>query len=69
MGSSSKGGQEKSKEEQRMNGKKTEFPMLDLAEIARRAVPREKSFLYTRRGDKGTSQVWTNSIFCVQQLK
>lgn len=46
-----------------MNGKEKEFPMLDMTEIARRAVPREKSFLYTRRGDKGTSQVWTNIIY------
>lgn len=34
-----------------------ERPMLDMAEIALRAVPRKKSFLYTRTGDKGTSQV------------
>ncbi|CAM9177506.1 unnamed protein product, partial [Ascophyllum nodosum] len=27
-----------------------------MAEVARRAVPRKKSFLYTRSGDKGTSQ-------------
>ena len=39
------------------SGKKKEFPMLDMAEVARRAVPRKKSFLYTRSGDKGTSQV------------
>ncbi|CAM9825750.1 unnamed protein product [Ectocarpus sp. 12 AP-2014] len=35
-----------------------EHPMLDMAEIARRAVPRKKSFLYTRSGDKGTSQLY-----------
>ncbi|CAN0127342.1 unnamed protein product [Ectocarpus sp. 6 AP-2014] len=35
-----------------------ERPMLDMAEIARRAVPRKKSFLYTRSGDKGTSQLY-----------
>lgn len=33
------------------------YPMLDMAEIARRAVARKKSFLYTRSGDSGTSQV------------
>ena len=37
---------------------KEKFPMLDMAEVARRAVPRKKSFLYTRSGDKGTSQVY-----------
>lgn len=31
--------------------------MIDMAEVARRAVPKKKSFLYTRNGDKGTSQV------------
>lgn len=31
--------------------------MIDMAKVARRAVPRKKSFLYTRSGDKGTSQV------------
>lgn len=34
-----------------------EYPMIDMADVARRAVPRKKSFLYTRNGDKGTSQV------------
>lgn len=38
-------------------GQREDFPMLDMADIARRAVQRKKSFLYTRRGDKGTSQV------------
>lgn len=38
-------------------GQREDYPMLDMADIARRAVPRKKSFLYTRRGDKGTSQV------------
>lgn len=37
-----------------------DFPMFDMADIARRAVPRKKSFLYTRSGDKGTSQVCQN---------
>ena len=41
----------------RSGGEKKEHPMLDMADIARGAVPRKKSFLYTRRGDKGTSQV------------
>eukprot|EP00903_Cladosiphon_okamuranus_P006560 g6408.t1 len=35
-----------------------EYPMFDMAEVARRAVPKKKSFLYTRNGDKGTSQLY-----------
>lgn len=42
----------------RSGGDKKEHPMLDMADIARRAVPRKKSFLYTRTGDKGTSQLY-----------
>ena len=50
------------------NGKKKEFPMLDMAEVARRAVPRKKSFLYTRSGDKGTSQVKNSRFSCTNRL-
>lgn len=48
---SDKGGAEEGED------KNEKHPMLDMADIARRAVPRKKSFLYTRAGDKGTSQV------------
>ena len=50
------------------NGKKKEFPMLDMAEVARRVVPRKKSFLYTRSGDKGTSQVKNSCFSCTNRL-
>lgn len=33
------------------------LPMFNMEEIAKRAVERKKSFLYTRSGDSGTSQV------------
>lgn len=39
-----------------------DFPMLLIADIARRTVRRKKSYLYTRSGDKGTSQVWSAAL-------
>lgn len=41
----------------------TEFPMLNMEEIAKRTVARKKSFLYTRSGDSGTSQVSPRFLF------
>ncbi|CAM9762157.1 unnamed protein product [Pylaiella littoralis] len=37
---------------------KQQYPMIDMADLARRTVQRKKSFLYTRSGDKGTSQLY-----------